>query len=219
MKHDLKYIKVISTVRVCKDKRFLVGEGGNSNGVYIGLGTDGSEKAVKIFDKVTHREVCDNEKDLLMNEEIKTSNNVVKYWNFDNETSEDFAYLIMDLYEETLEDFICINKNPDDPVNFAPKIIKQILTGLKDLHKANILHRDLKPRNILRNMNDQWFLADFGTGRTLQDDESTHMSIERGTKKWQAVESISRCKSRTPENNQVNYKRESDIQVRLCNFR
>ena len=219
MKHDPKYIKVIGTVRVCQDEKFLVGEGGNSYGVYIGLGTDGSEKAVKIFNKVTRRKVCEDEKDLLMNKEIKTSNHVVKYWNFDKETSEDFAYLIMDLYEETLENFICINKNPDDPVNFAPKIIKQILTGLKDLHKANILHRDLKPKNILRNIDDQWFLANFGIGRTLQDDESTHFSIERGTKKWQAVESISRHKSGAPENNQVNYKRESDIQVRLCSFR
>ena len=207
---------MISTVRVCQDVKFLIGEGGCSNGVYIGLGKDGSEKAVKIFHKVAHREVCENEKDLLMNKEIKTSNHVVKYWNF--ETRKDSAYLIMDLYEETLKDFICTNKNPDDPVNFAPKIIEQILTGLKDLHKANILHRDLKPRNILRNIDDQWFLADFGIGRTLQDDESTHLSIERGTKKWQAVESISRYKSGTPENNQVNCKRESDIQVRLCSF-
>ena len=174
---------------------------------------------MKIFDKVTHRKVCKNEKDLLMNEKIKTSNHVVKYWNFDNETSEDFAYLIMDLYEETLEDFICSDESPDNPVNFAPKIIEQILTGLKDLHKANILHRDLKPRNVLRNIDGRWFLADFGIGRTLPDDKTTYLSIERGTKKWQAVESISRYKSGTPENNQVNYKRESDIQVRLCNFR
>ena len=218
MKHDPKDIDVISTVRVCKDKRFLVGEEGNSNGVYIGLGTDGSEKAVKIFDKVTHRNVCENEKDLLMNEEIKTSNHVVKYWNFDKTSNRDFAYLIMDLYEGTLEDFIVPNESPD-PVNFAPKIIEQILTGLKDLHKANILHRDLKPWNILRNIDDQWFLADFGIGRILPDDKTTHLSIERGTKKWQAVESISRYKSGTPETNQVNYKRTSDIQVRLCNFR
>ena len=219
MKHDPKYIKVIGGVRVCKHKKFLIGEGGYSNGVYIGLGKYGNERAVKIFDKVTHRGVCENEKDLLMTKEIKTSNHVLNYRYFDEETSEDFAYLIMDLYEETLEDFICNNKNLNDPANFAPKIIKQILTGLKDIHKANILHRDLKPSSILRNIDDQWFLADFGMGRTLHDDESTHFSIERGTKKWQAVESISRHKSATPEDNQVNYKRESDIQVRLCSFR
>ena len=219
MKHDPKDIDVISTVRVCQDIKFLVGEGGNSNGVYIGLGTDGSEKAVKIFNKVTHRKFCKNEKDLLMNKKIKTSNHVVKYWNFDKTSSRNFAYLIMDLYEETLEDFIVTNKSPEDAVNFAPKIIEQILTGLKDLHKANILHRDLKPWNILRNIDDQWFLADFGIGRILPDDKTTYLSIERGTKKWQAVESISRCRSGTPQNDQVNYQRESDIQVRLCNYR
>ena len=181
MKHDPTDIKVISTVRVCKDEKFLVGEGGNSSGVYIGLGKDGSEKAVKIFDKVTHRKVCENEKDLLMKKDIKISNHVVKYWNFDKTSSRDFSYLIMDLYEGTLEDFIGSNESPDDPVNFAPKIIKQIFTGLKDIHKANTLHRDLKPWNILRNIDDQWFLADFGIGQTLPNNKTTHLSIERGT--------------------------------------
>jgi len=41
----------------------------------------------------------------------------------------------------------------------------QILSGLAYLHKMRILHRDLKPQNVLINSDGQVVLADFGLGR------------------------------------------------------
>ncbi|GFQ04927.1 mitogen-activated protein kinase homolog ntf3 [Phtheirospermum japonicum] len=47
--------------------------------------------------------------------------------------------------------------------------IFQLLRGLKYLHSANILHRDLKPGNLLVNANCELKICDFGLARTSQD--------------------------------------------------
>lgn len=46
----------------------------------------------------------------------------------------------------------------------------QLLRGLKYLHSANILHRDLKPGNLLINANCELKICDFGLARTSKDD-------------------------------------------------
>ena len=169
-----KIIKV-SGVRVCLNKKFLIGTGGQSTGVYVGLGTDGTEKAVKVSFKATHGHLAEQEKELLRKCETKELIRVVKYW-FLNDTSPNvFAFLIMELCEETLENFVSHNSH-DDLVNLAPDIIRQILKELADLHRTPgcMLHWDLKPSSILRN--------DIIGGRILPDDVTTHFSIERWTK-------------------------------------
>lgn len=45
----------------------------------------------------------------------------------------------------------------------------QLLSGLKHLHSANILHRDLKPGNLLINSNCELKICDFGLARTGSD--------------------------------------------------
>lgn len=44
----------------------------------------------------------------------------------------------------------------------------QILRGLKYLHSGGILHRDLKPQNILVNSNCELVVADFGLARVVR---------------------------------------------------
>ena len=200
----------IKGVRVCLNEKFLIGTGGQSSGVYVALGTDGSEKAVKLFLKATQWRVAEQERQLLKKCETKNLTHVVKYWFFDDTTT--FAFLIMELCEETLAKFVSDNSR-DDLVKLAPNIMQQILKGLADLHRTpdRILHRDLKPSNILRNVHDVWLLGDFGIGRILPDDDTTHLSMERGTRKWRAVESCS--ESDCSFHGNVRYKTESDIQV------
>jgi serine/threonine protein kinase len=43
--------------------------------------------------------------------------------------------------------------------------IYQVLRGLKYIHSAGILHRDLKPRNLLVNSNSDLKICDFGLAR------------------------------------------------------
>ncbi|KAL4590294.1 hypothetical protein LXL04_003222 [Taraxacum kok-saghyz] len=46
-----------------------------------------------------------------------------------------------------------------------------LLRGLKYLHSANVLHRDLKPGNLLVNANCELKICDFGLARTSQGSE------------------------------------------------
>lgn len=47
----------------------------------------------------------------------------------------------------------------------------QLLRGLKYIHSANVLHRDLKPMNLLVNVEDLVLkIADFGLARVLDED-------------------------------------------------
>jgi serine/threonine protein kinase len=204
----------INGVRICLKEEFLIGTGGQSNGVYVGLGRDGSEKAVKVFFKVTHARSAEKEQELLRKCKTKEFAHIVKYWYFDDTTHKLFSFLIMELCEETLENFVACN-SLDNLIKVAPDILQQIFKGLADLHRLPdcILHRDLKPSNILRNANGKWLLADFGIGRILSDDKSTHISVERGTKKWKAIESCSEGGAFDKSN--VRYKTKSDIQVQF----
>lgn len=48
-------------------------------------------------------------------------------------------------------------------------LIYNLLLALRYLHQAGVIHRDLKPNNILVNMHCQVQLCDFGWARTIED--------------------------------------------------
>lgn len=54
----------------------------------------------------------------------------------------------------------------DEHVQF---FIYQLLRGIKYLHSARVLHRDLKPRNLLVNSNCDLKICDFGLARVALD--------------------------------------------------
>ena len=206
-----KRIQEINNVRVCFSEEFLVGKGCDGTRVYVGLSRDGFERAVKRIQRDTLHS-AEQEKKILNERNALESNHVVKYRYLDDYSNDDFVYLIMDLYEENLKQYV-ERSSSDDWSQVTRDVIRQILRGLADLHcqPKCILHRDLKPSNILRNVHNKWLLADFDISRILTQDESTHLSKERGTKYWKAVESCS-FKDRSNDA-EVPYKRESDIQV------
>ncbi|CDO54011.1 similar to Saccharomyces cerevisiae YHR030C SLT2 Serine/threonine MAP kinase [Geotrichum candidum] len=49
-------------------------------------------------------------------------------------------------------------------------MVYQILCGIKYIHSANVIHRDLKPGNILINAQGQLKICDFGLARGILDD-------------------------------------------------
>ena len=70
-------------------------------------------------------------------------------------------------------------------------LLRQILEGIRDVHRANVIHRDLKPQNILINLtNLKPFIIDFGLSLYL-DDTVTPKSYKRcGTMGYMAPEVI-----------------------------
>ena len=205
-------IKVVNGVRVCCWKEFLIGKGSDGTRVYIGLGKDGVERAVKCLPRDSCYDLAEQEKKILNELSTAKSINVVNYWFLEEQSDKNYLFLILDLCEETLADFV-ERSSLHNLIKIAADIIRQILKGLADLHRDPnpILHRDLKPSNIMRNVQGNWLLADFGISRILTADDSTHGSTQRGTEYWRAVESYP--SNGMTDDGKVRYKKESDIQV------
>jgi len=84
---------------------------------------------------------------------------------------EDFhdIYMTSELVEGDLYSIIkSPQKLEEDHIKF---IIYQILRGLKYQHSANVLHRDLKPRNILISSKCEVKICDYGLARLLAHNE------------------------------------------------
>ena len=90
--------------------------------------------------------------------------------------NDDAPYLVMELvHGETLADRISRAKHlsPAECLD----IFSQILAGLEYLHRENVLHRDLKPQNILLSKNSEGQtlakLSDFGIAQGIIEDGSS----------------------------------------------
>ncbi|XP_046862190.1 serine/threonine-protein kinase/endoribonuclease IRE2-like isoform X2 [Xenia sp. Carnegie-2017] len=202
-------VKLVNGVKVICSEEFLLGKGSDGTRVYLGLGKDGYGKAVKRLLRDNCAELAKREKDILNEFNAKRSNYVVNYWHLEEEPGTDYLYLILDLCEESLESFVQ-SSTLQYLQKALPTILMQILKGLADLHSGEhpILHRDLRPSNVLRDVQGNFLVADFGISHMLSDETSTHWSIQRGAKYWIAPESYDASDDTI---NKVRYKKESDI--------
>ncbi|XP_025423481.1 serine/threonine-protein kinase NLK [Sipha flava] len=104
-------------------------------------------------------------------------------------------YVITELMQSDLHKIIV------SPQQLSPDHIKvflyQILRGLKYLHSARILHRDIKPGNLLVNSNCILKICDFGLARVEEPDETKHMTQEVVTQYYRAPEILMGAKHYT----------------------
>lgn len=70
----------------------------------------------------------------------------------------------------------------------AVAIVRQIGSALEAAHAAGILHRDVKPENILVSGDDFAYLVDFGIASATSDEKLTQFGTTVGTVKYMAPE-------------------------------
>ena len=104
--------------------------------------------------------------------------NIVSIYDVENEG--EFYYLILEYVKGmTLKDYMI--KNPRIPIETIVHIAKQIASGLSHAHQNGIIHRDIKPQNILMNENLTCKITDFGIARAYGDTTLTQTNQMLGT--------------------------------------
>ncbi|CAI2183533.1 9755_t:CDS:10 [Funneliformis geosporum] len=80
------------------------------------------------------------------------------------------------LYEELMEADLYAIIRSGQPLTDAhyQSFTYQILSGLKYIHSANVLHRDLKPGNLLVNADCELKICDFGLARGFSEDPAAN---------------------------------------------
>ena len=97
------------------------------------------------------------------------SDNIIKYLSYSNDQK--YFNILMEYGGDlNLKQFIKKYKDKSELIEEEniTKIIMQIYLGLREIHQANIIHRDLTPENIFINENDMKIkIGDFGVSKIL----------------------------------------------------
>jgi serine/threonine protein kinase/tetratricopeptide (TPR) repeat protein len=73
-------------------------------------------------------------------------------------------------------------------VGTSISIAKQICQGLSEAHKAGVIHRDLKPNNIMIDREGEVRIMDFGIARSLKEKGITGAGVMIGTPEYMSPE-------------------------------
>src|SRR5690625_4790031 len=110
---------------------------------------------------------------------------------FDQGVDGDAVYLAMELIEgKTVREFL--NAERVLTVDEAVTIIEPVLDALGAAHRAGIIHRDVKPENVLMGEDGTVKVADFGLARAVTDATATSTNTVMGTVAYLSPELLSR---------------------------
>ncbi len=109
---------------------------------------------------------------------------------FDVGLHEDIHYIVMELAEgETLKEYI--NKKGKLSEEEAINLTIQICDALSHAHKNGVIHRDIKPQNIILNKERKAKVADFGIARAVSSDTFTKTEDIYGSVRYFSPEQAS----------------------------
>ena len=179
----------------------VLGFGSHGTMVYKGS-FDGRDVAVKRMLQEFY-DIASHEVGLL--QESDDHPNVIRY--FDKESAGEFLYIALELCPASLQDVI---EKPESYMslmnsqNFGPPdMLKQITLGVQYLHALKIVHRDIKPQNILVSnpklapinpsvlQPPRLLISDFGLCKKLEGDQNSFRATTAhaaGTSGWRAPE-------------------------------
>jgi serine/threonine protein kinase len=163
------------------------------------LGRGGMGEVWRAFDTVTERTVAikvlpthladDNQFQQRFRREAKAAAgldepHVVPIFDFGE--IEGRLYVAMRLIQgQDLQDLL--SEGPFQPA-YAVRIIEQIASALHAAHRIGLVHRDVKPSNILITRDDFAYLIDFGIARAAGETSLTSSSVTIGTWAYMAPE-------------------------------
>jgi tetratricopeptide (TPR) repeat protein len=83
-----------------------------------------------------------------------------------------------------------LEKEGPMPAERAAGIARQVASALEEAHRAGVIHRDLKPGNVLLDRDDVAYVTDFGVARSLGGDGLTRAGTVVGTPDYLSPEQI-----------------------------
>lgn len=164
------------------------------------LGKGGMGKVYKVFDKKIKEVVALK----LIRPEISTDETTIERFNNELRLARKISHRhvcrMYDLGEEGASHFITMEYVPGEDlkrfikrsgqltVGKAISIAKQICEGLAEAHHIGVIHRDLKPQNIMIDAEGNTRIMDFGIARFLEGEGVTTQGILIGTPDYMSPE-------------------------------
>jgi len=163
------------------EKLKKLGQGSYGKVYKVRNSSTGEECVMKIIStKKTDQAMFQNEVTLMKEINTLSSPHLVKYiTSYVREKELEYVIIMEYCNGGSLEDIIKKYKEREEyiPEHMILKFMKQILLGVMVLHKNKILHRDLKPGNILVDSNGNLKLSDYGISKQLSGSMSYAQTI------------------------------------------
>ncbi|MEO8432973.1 MAG: protein kinase, partial [Acidobacteriota bacterium] len=107
---------------------------------------------------------------------------------YDLGESDGVKFLTMQLVEG--DDLGNILKQEPLPTERLVRIFRQICEGLRAAHEQGVIHRDLKPQNVMLGPGDAVYLTDFGLAKSLEQSGMTQTGAIIGTPFYMSPEQV-----------------------------
>jgi serine/threonine protein kinase len=169
--------------RVIQGRYKLIDERGRGSFATVYIVRDLGDNQIYAL-KVMHLELSDDgellarfqrEAHILLN---LSDTHIVRIFDYGNDNN--MHYIVMDYIDGQSLKYFMINQGPLDPLR-ALNYARQIVEGLETAYKQGVVHRDIKPQNILINSKDMVKITDFGLARGRDTVTLTQSNVFMGT--------------------------------------
>ena len=119
---------------------------------------------------------------------------IVQVYDFDFDEEVENYFMVMELVDgPTLKELLTGRRDKGDAFSLSEtlRIVRQAASALSYAHKDGMIHRDVKPANLMIDKDDRLVLTDFGIAKMMSTPQSTltggmvgtpaYMSPEQGT--------------------------------------